>query len=37
MGLEVVGSTPEQFEAKVRSDLATFARIIKEAHIALQE
>ena len=37
MGQEIVGSTPEEFDAKVKSDLAKFARIVKEAHIPMQD
>lgn len=36
MGLALVGSTPEEFEAKYEADLAKFARIIKEARIPPQ-
>jgi tripartite-type tricarboxylate transporter receptor subunit TctC len=32
-GNEGVGSTPEEFDAKFRADLASFARIIKDANI----
>jgi tripartite-type tricarboxylate transporter receptor subunit TctC len=34
---EPVGSTPEQFKAKVDADVAKFTRIVKEARIPLQE
>ncbi len=37
IGLEFVGSTPEEFDAKYKADLAKFARIIKEARIPLQD
>ena len=37
MGLVFVGSTPEEFDAKYKADLAKFARIIKEARIPLQD
>jgi tripartite-type tricarboxylate transporter receptor subunit TctC len=37
MGQEIVGSTPEEFDAKVKTDLAKFARIVKEARIPLQD
>ncbi len=37
MGQEIVGSTPGEFDAKVKADLAKFARIVKEAHIPLQD
>ncbi|MCC6209910.1 MAG: tripartite tricarboxylate transporter substrate binding protein [Burkholderiales bacterium] len=36
MGLEVVGSTPEQFEAFVRAEMAKWARLIKEANIRIE-
>ncbi|MBI2960409.1 MAG: tripartite tricarboxylate transporter substrate binding protein [Betaproteobacteria bacterium] len=37
MTLEIVGNTPEEFDAKYRADLAKFARIVKEARIPLQD
>ena len=37
MGQEIVGSTPDEFDAKVKSDLVKFARIVKDAHIPLQD
>jgi len=37
MGNEPVGGTPEQFEARFKADLATFAKVIREAHIPLQD
>lgn len=36
-GYEAVGSTPQQFAGKFRSDLLTYAKIIKEARIPLQD
>jgi len=36
-GNETVGSTPEAFDAKFKSDVATFTRIVKEAHIPYQD
>ncbi len=36
-GNEPVGSTPEEFDAKFRADLAKFAKIVKEAHIPAQD
>jgi tripartite-type tricarboxylate transporter receptor subunit TctC len=36
-GNEPVGSTPEEFDAKFRANLATFAKIVKEAHIPMQD
>jgi tripartite-type tricarboxylate transporter receptor subunit TctC len=36
-GNDPVGSTPEEFEAKFKADLATFAKIVREAHIPLQD
>jgi tripartite-type tricarboxylate transporter receptor subunit TctC len=37
LGQEIVASTPEEFEAKVKADLAKFARIVREARIPLQD
>ncbi len=37
MGSEVVGSTPEEFTASYKADMAKFARIIKDARIPLQD
>ena len=37
MGWELVGSTPTEFEASYKADLAKFARIVKEARIPLQD
>jgi tripartite-type tricarboxylate transporter receptor subunit TctC len=37
LGGEIVASTPEEFEAKFKADLAMFARIIREAKIPLQD
>ncbi len=37
MAQEVVASTPDEFEAKVKSDIAKFTRIVKEARIPLQD
>jgi tripartite-type tricarboxylate transporter receptor subunit TctC len=37
MGNEPVGSTPEEFEARFKADLAAFAKVIREAHIPLQD
>jgi len=37
LGGEIVASTPEEFEAKFRTDLAMFARIVREARIPLQD
>jgi tripartite-type tricarboxylate transporter receptor subunit TctC len=37
MGQEIIGSTPDEFDAKVKADLAKFARIVKEARIPLQD
>ena len=36
-GNEPVGSTPEEFAARFRADLAKFAKIVKEAHIPTQD
>jgi tripartite-type tricarboxylate transporter receptor subunit TctC len=37
LGGEIVASTPEEFAAKFRADLAMFARIVREARIPLQD
>ena len=37
MGQEVVGGTPEQLDARVKGDLAVYARIVREAKIPLQD
>jgi tripartite-type tricarboxylate transporter receptor subunit TctC len=37
MGNEPAGSTPEEFEAKFKADLAKFARVVKEAQIPSQD
>ena len=37
IGNEPVGSTPEEFAAKFRDDLAKFARVVKDAQIPLQD
>lgn len=36
-GNEVVGSTPEEFEAKFKSDVARFKKIVKDARIPYQD
>jgi len=36
-GQEVVGSTPEEFTAKIKADVLKFARVIRDAHIPLQD
>jgi tripartite-type tricarboxylate transporter receptor subunit TctC len=35
-GYKPIGSTPEQFAAKYKADLATYAKVIREASIPLQ-
>ena len=37
LGYEPVGSTPEEFSARYRRDIALYARIIREARIPLQD
>lgn len=37
MGYEPVASTPEEFDARYRADIAKFARIIREARIPVQD
>jgi len=34
---EPVGSTTEQFEARFKSDLALYARIVRDAKVPLQD
>jgi len=36
-GYEGVGSPPEAFDARFKSDLALYARVIREARIPLQD
>ena len=36
-GYEPVGSTPEQFDARFKSDLALYARIVRDAKVPLQD
>jgi tripartite-type tricarboxylate transporter receptor subunit TctC len=36
-GYEPVGSTPEQFQARFKSDLALYARIVRDAKVPLQD
>jgi len=36
-GEEAVGSTHDEFERRVKADLAKFAKIVKEAHIPAQD
>jgi tripartite-type tricarboxylate transporter receptor subunit TctC len=36
-GQEIVGSTPEEFDAKVKADVAKFIRLAKEAKIPFQD
>jgi len=36
-GYEPVGTTPEQFAAKFAVELATYAKVIREAGIPLQD
>ncbi|MBI2318896.1 MAG: tripartite tricarboxylate transporter substrate binding protein [Betaproteobacteria bacterium] len=36
-GLEIVGSSPAEFDVKYRADLTKFAKIVKEARIPLQD
>jgi len=37
LGLEPVGSTPEEFDAKVKSDIAKFIQIVRQAKIPMQD
>ena len=36
-GNEVVGSTPEEFDAKFKADLAKFAKVVREARVPAQD
>jgi len=36
LGLEIVGSTPEQFEAFVRGEMAKWAKVIKAGNIKVE-
>ena len=36
-GYDVLGSTPDEFDARFKSDLALYARVIREARIPLQD
>ena len=36
-GYEAVGSTPENFSIKYQQDLLSYAKVIKDAHIELQD
>ena len=36
-GNEAVGSTPEEFDARFRADIAKFAKIVKDAKIPTQD
>jgi tripartite-type tricarboxylate transporter receptor subunit TctC len=36
-GNEAVGSTPEEFAARFKADVAKFAKIVREAHIPVQD
>ena len=36
-GNEIVASTPEEFDAKFKADLAKFAKVVKDARIAAQD
>jgi tripartite-type tricarboxylate transporter receptor subunit TctC len=33
-GYDIIGSTPEQFGATIRSDIAKWERVVKESKIA---
>lgn len=37
MGSEILGSTPEEFEARYKADIARFARVVREAGIPQQD
>lgn len=37
LGQQAIGSTPQEFDAKFRADMAKFAKIIKDARIPMQD
>lgn len=37
LGYEPVGTTPEQFDARYKTDIAAFAKLIRDARIPMQE
>jgi len=37
LGNEIVGSTPEEFDAKYKADLANYAKIVEQARVPLQD
>ena len=37
LGYEVVGSTPQEFDAKFKADIETFKKIVREARIPIQD
>lgn len=37
MGNEIIGSSPEEFAASYKADIAKFARLVKDAHVPLQD
>lgn len=37
LGYEPVGTTPEQFDARYKGDIAAFAKLIQDARIPMQE
>jgi len=36
LGADPVGGTPQQFTALIKSEIAKWAKVIKEAHVELQ-
>ena len=36
LGAEPVGSTPQQFDSHIRSEIVKWARVIKDANVELQ-
>ncbi len=37
LGMEIVGSTPEEFEARFKADIAKFTRLVRDARIPQQD
>jgi tripartite-type tricarboxylate transporter receptor subunit TctC len=37
LGYVIIGSTPDEFEARYRADLETFSKIVKDGRVPLQE
>jgi tripartite-type tricarboxylate transporter receptor subunit TctC len=37
LGLEIVGSTPEEFEARFKADIVKFTRLVRDARVPQQD